>query len=140
MRVYLDASIVVALLTRDSLTAKAEKIVLVDHPTLVVSDFAAAEFASAISRRVRTGHLTAEEASAAFTLLDRWLARRARMVETTAGDVALAAQYLRRVDVALRTPDALNIAIAVRVGTAIATLDRQMAVAARTLGAEVVAA
>lgn len=44
---------------------------------------------------------------------------------------------LRRLDLPLRTPDALNIAMAQRVEAALATFDIQMARAARTLGLHV---
>jgi hypothetical protein len=47
---------------------------------------------------------------------------------------------LRRLDLTLRTPDALNIAIAQRVGATLATFDAKMADAARALGTEVAAA
>ena len=53
--VYLDASVLVALLTDELLTGRADTFMRTKKPVLVVSDFAAAEFASAIARRVRTG-------------------------------------------------------------------------------------
>jgi uncharacterized protein len=46
----------------------------------------------------------------------------------------MAARFLRRLDLNLRAPDALNIAVAQRLGIAIATFDQRMAVAARRLG------
>ncbi len=53
--VYFDASVLVALLTNDPLTRRADALMRTRTPVLVVSDFAAAEFASAIARRVRMG-------------------------------------------------------------------------------------
>jgi predicted nucleic acid-binding protein len=44
---------------------------------------------------------------------------------------------LRRLDLTLRTPDALNIAIAQRAGAAMATFDARMAEAAQALGLDV---
>jgi predicted nucleic acid-binding protein len=48
--VYLDASVLVALFTHDLLGARADAFLRTHSPVLVVSDFAAAEFASAIAR------------------------------------------------------------------------------------------
>lgn len=133
MSLYLDASVLVALLTHDLLTSRAETL-LRDHPQpLIVSDFAAAEFASALGRRVRSRELTADEARSAVATLDLWAARASQRVETTPRDVAVASAFLRRFDLTLRTPDALNIAIAERCGAALATFDVKMAAAARGL-------
>lgn len=140
MRVYLDASVMVALLTNDPLTARADTFLRASTPVLVLSDFAAAEFASAVARRVRSGEIAVEDARAAFSALDTWAARTTQRVETTAADVKAAEAALRRLDLTLRTPDALNIAIAQRAGATLATFDTKMADAARALGTEVAAA
>lgn len=137
MTVYLDTSVLVALLTNDPLTARATAFLRANAPVLVLSDFVAAEFASAMARRVRTRELAPEDARAAFTTLDTWAARTTRRVETTSADVSAAEAFLRRLDLTLLTPDALNIAIAQRVGAALATFDVKMAASARTLGVNV---
>ena len=132
MRVYFDASVLVSLLTDDPLTDRAE---LIDFGamTLVLSDFAAAEFASVMARRLRTRQVARAEVEDAFRNLDAWQ-REAELVETTSADVRAAETLIRRLDLPLRTPDALNIALARRSGAALATFDRQMADAARQLG------
>jgi len=76
--VYLDASVLVALLTNDPLTPRADAFMRANTPTLIVSDFAAAEFASAMARRVRTGGITPDEARLAFSTFDAWAARATR--------------------------------------------------------------
>lgn len=139
MRSYLDASVLVALFTLDALTARAEAWLRRARPALVVSDFAAAELASAIARRVRMGSLDAGQARAAFAAFDAWTARETERARTVSADVAAAEAWLRRLDLTLRTPDALNIAIAQRLGAALATFDAKMVAAARTLGAEIAA-
>jgi predicted nucleic acid-binding protein len=58
VRVYLDTSVLIALLTQDALTTRAETFMRTYSPILVLSDFASAEFASAMARRVRTGEMT----------------------------------------------------------------------------------
>jgi predicted nucleic acid-binding protein len=104
---------------------------------LIVSDFAAAEFSSAVARRVRMREFTIEQAGIALVGFDAWLARAANRAEIATGDLVLATTYIRRLDLALRTPDALHIAIAQRLEATLATFDRQMAAAARALGVAV---
>ncbi len=134
MTAYLDASVLVALFIQDALTARADAFLHAKTPLLMISDFAAAECASAIGRRVRTGQLTKDEAWTVFVSLDAWAARAMQRVETIPADVRAADGYLRRLDLTLRTPDALNIAIAQRIGATLATFDKRMAASARALG------
>jgi predicted nucleic acid-binding protein len=135
---YLDASVLVALFTADPLTARADTYLRTHRPTVIVSDFAAAELASAVARRVRTGELDADDAHAAFATFDGWTARAAARAETGGADVAAASAFLRRLDLTLRTPDALHIAIAQRLAAALMTFDQKMAASARSLGTVVV--
>lgn len=137
MRLYLDASVLVALVVDDPLSSRASALLRGISPVLLLSDFAAAEFASAVSRRVRTREYTARDARAAFSVLDAWAAREAQRIETTSADVTTAEAFLRRLDLTLRTPDALNIAIAQRENAVLTTFDTKMAIAARKLGTEV---
>jgi predicted nucleic acid-binding protein len=135
---YLDASVLVALLTADALSARADALLRALRPIALISDLAEAEFASAVARRVRTGEMATDLAHAAFANLDIWRARSAQMVETEATDVRAATTLLRRVDLPLRTADAINIAIARRAGARLATFDATMAIAARALGVDVI--
>jgi predicted nucleic acid-binding protein len=132
--VYLDASILLALLTNHPLTPRADAFMRTKAPALIVSDFAAAEFASAMARRVRTGGITPDEARVAFSTFDAWAARATRREQTKAADVSAAEAFLRRLDLNLRTPDALNIAIAQRIGAALISFDEKMSASARALG------
>jgi hypothetical protein len=59
--------------------------------------------------------------------------------EVATADIEAAIRILRRLDVNLRTPDAIHIAIAGRLGSTLVTFDRSMAAGARALGAEVAA-
>ena len=77
MNVYLDASVLVALFTRDAFTQRANDFLDAELPILVVSDFAAAEFASAVARMTRTREITLDEAR---IVLDRF-----RRMEITGG-------------------------------------------------------
>jgi uncharacterized protein len=110
------------------------------HPEIVVvSDFGVAEFSSAVGRRVRTRDLTREDGQLAFSNLDTWVARSASQAEVTTADIDAATRILRRLDVNLRTADAIHTAIARRLEATLVTLDRSMAAGAHALGIAVAA-
>ncbi len=134
MNFYLDTSVIVNFLTPEPLSSRADAFVGTHLDELVVSDFAAAEFSSVIARRVRTEELRPTEARTVLTDFDAWLGRAVLRVEIASGDIKQADAYLRRLDLPLRAPDAIHIAIAWRRGVSLVTFDRQLAAAARTLG------
>jgi uncharacterized protein len=137
VNLYLDASVVVALLTKDVFTSRAETYLLANAPVLIVSDFAAAEFASVIARRLRTREITEPIARVVFAELDAWVIRTTEHAETTTADMVAASGALRRLDLPLRTADAVNIAIARRIGATLMTFDEKMAASAKALGVDV---
>ena len=131
---YLDVNILVALLTPEPFSGRADGFPQNNAELLIVSDFAAAEFSSAIARRVRMREFTLDHARITLSRFDTWLARTADLVEITPADVALATAFLRRLDLTLRTPDAPHIAIARRINATLVTFDQRMAATARALG------
>ena len=108
-----------------------------DGQELLISDFAAAEVASALSRLVRMALLTEPDASARLADFDAWRAAMSSPVDITASDARLAYIYARRFDLRLRAPDALHLAIARRLDLVLVTLDPRMAAAAKELGVAV---
>jgi predicted nucleic acid-binding protein len=131
---YLDASVLVSLFVIDPTSARAEIFLAARLEQLIVSDFCAAEFSSAVARRVRMHTLTADEGRRAFANFDTWMARSVDRQQMTSADVEAANVTLRRLDVNLRAPDALHVMIAERVGATLVTFDAGMAVGARALG------
>lgn len=138
MSVYLDASVLVSLFITDLHTSRARSFLVSKSPRLIVSNFASAEFASALNRRVRMQELVEDHAVSAFTHLDSWIGQGAQWVETTPLDIQQAQSVLRRLDLPLRTPDALNIVVAARLNAELATFDERMAECGRRLGLPVV--
>jgi len=136
--VYLDVNVIVPLFAIDPLNERVEKALRGLHEDLIVSNFSAAKFSAEIARRVRTRDLRAGEAQAAFSNFDTWCARHTRLVEIDSSDIAGATGLMRRLDLSLRTPDALHIAMVQRAGCRLLTFDRTMATVARTLGVELV--
>jgi predicted nucleic acid-binding protein len=97
--VYVDASVLVALFfTPDVRSARADAFLRIRVPILLVSDFAAAELASAVARLVRMRHLEAEAARRAFVAFDAWIARAAERILATSADLTAAAAFLRRLE------------------------------------------
>jgi predicted nucleic acid-binding protein len=106
-------------------------------PAVVVSDLACAEFASVMALRTRTGRISETLARDAFLPLDTWVSAAAIPARTETSDVRRAETFLRRLDLTLRTQDAMHVALALRLDAAIATFDLRMGDAARALGAAV---
>jgi len=103
----------------------------------VISDFAAVEVASVLSRFVRTGLLTTATAVARLTDFEAWRGGTSSTVEVRPVDTRLAYAYVRRFELMLRAPDALHLAIVHRLGATLVTLDRRLAGTARQLGISV---
>jgi predicted nucleic acid-binding protein len=131
--VYLDASVLLPFLADEPTSLDIEGY-LATQPERLISDFAAAEVSSAISRMVRTRHLSHEDASARLADFDAWRAAVGSPVGLQPADGRLADAFVRRFELGLRAPDALHLAISHRVDATLVTLDRRMARAAEELG------
>jgi uncharacterized protein len=140
LSVYLDTNVLVSLFADDFFTARARNLAEVSGSSLIVSDFAAAEFASALGVRCRTGSNTIENARAALESFDEWRKRFAVAMSVLETDIQAADGFLRRLDLNLRTPDAIHIAMARRLAAELVTFDVRMAQSAAALGVTVVAA
>ena len=127
MSVYYDASVLVPLFMQEAFTARAESFLRLRPHIVTVSDFTAAEFASALARRVRTGELLPERARSAFVAFDAWTPGVTQRVAVTSADMRAAEAFIRRLDLPLRPPDAIHIALAQRLGATLATFDGAMA-------------
>jgi len=137
LSVYFDASVLVSFFTEDSFSSRADQAFRGHAIIPAVSDFGAAEFASAVARHVRMQILSAREAREVFSDFDAWVARTAARIETTPADIRAAEAILRRLNQTLRTPDAIHIAIAQRIGAELATFDIRMLECAAALGTKV---
>lgn len=135
MALYLDTSVLVSAFVEDDHSDWAARL-LIDNPEVVVSRWAEAEFTSALSLRVRSGAMKASEQIDIESRFDGWRkGRGACRVEDQ--DIAQCRALLLE-GVRLRTPDALHLSMVLRYGHALATLDKEMVVAAHLQGVEVV--
>lgn len=138
MSLYLDASVIIPIVVDEWFTKTVGAFLVGCGDNLTVSDFAAAEVASALSRLVRMGVLEIAEAEQRLADFDVWRASETDPAEMDAHDCRLANTYVRRFDLKLRAPDALHAAICRRLELQLATLDRRFAAAARALEISVV--
>lgn len=136
MTVYLDTSVLFSVFHED---AHSERVSawLSQLDTFAFSRWTMTEISSALGVQVRMRRLTAAARQELESELDRWVVGRPVRALLDA-DLSHARRLLRD-DVRLRAPDALHIALVLRCGYRLATLDDDMAAAARTLGIEVIA-
>ncbi len=134
MSVYLDASVILPTLIEEEGSAAVDRFMAGSDDTLIISDFAAAEVASALSRLVRTGALDIEDANRRLADFDAWRAAATTDLDLQASDARLAHVFVRRFELMLRAPDALHAAICRREGHLLVTMDKRLAAAATELG------
>ncbi len=135
MSYYLDTSVLVAMLVSEPHSARVLDWLDETGPgERLISDWCHTEVASALSLKVRTGHLSLELRAAAASA---WNALHATNFPTLAvlpEHFEAAARFAAQHELGLRSGDALHIAIAQEGGHTLATLDTRMADAALKLG------
>ena len=121
MSAYLDASVVLPTLIAEPTTEAVYDCLGTGDRELLISDFAAAEVAAALSRLVRMALLTNADASARLADFDAWRETMSSPVDIREADVRLAYIYVRRFDLGLRAPDAFGGYLALGITVLIAT-------------------
>jgi uncharacterized protein len=134
---YLDASVIVPTLVDEASSMTVARFLATATERLIVSDFAAAEVASALSRLVRMALLTSAHASARLREFDVWRASATDPIDFQPSDFRLANIFVRNLDLGLRAPDAVHAAVCRRGGLTLVTLDRRLAAAAEALDVHV---
>lgn len=132
--IYLDASALASLFMPDRHSMAIRSLLRSDLAAIGVSDFASAEFASAVARRVRMGELTTVQGSRLLNVYDGWIAATAELLEVEPADVRVASTFVRRFELGLRAPDALHVAVCQRLELPLLTFDERQAKAAERLG------
>ena len=134
MSAYLDASVILPTLIEEPGSARVDQYLFSASEPLVVSEFAAAEVASALSRLVRMAQMDSGEAGARLASFDVWRAASTEDIDVRPADVRLAHLFARRFDLMLRAPDALHAAVCRRADFLLVTMDKRLANAAAALG------
>jgi predicted nucleic acid-binding protein len=134
---YLDTSLLVAALTPEARTGRVHAWLeeyRTDH--LGLSDWTVTEFASALSLKVRTGHLDVHQRRKVDDVLKTWLDGSLIQIPVSRRDFAEAARMLHQHDTGLRAGDALHLAMSTHHNARLVTLDRRLAAAADALDDE----
>ena len=134
MSVYLDASVLLPTIIQEPGSEAVERFLARIDEGLVISEFAAAEAASGLSRLVRTHLIASDAAVRRLAIFDAWRADESQSIDIEGGDVRAAGAIVRRFELMLRAPDALHIAICRRLDARLVTLDIRLAEAADKLG------
>jgi predicted nucleic acid-binding protein len=135
LRRYLDTSVIVSFVINEIQTqAVRDWLAGSSAESNVVSEWTITEFHSALSLKLRTGQISPAIKIEAEGFLKRAAETLFEVVPVLRADFRRSADLASQPDLWLRAGDALNLAIAVRAGDALFTLDRRLFAAAEKVG------
>jgi uncharacterized protein len=135
LNLYLDTSVLVSALTRETSTPRVNSWLRAQAPaTLLISEWTHTEVASALSIKLRTGAITLEARANAASGFARLATDSLPTLAVTGEHFEIAAGFAAQHALGVRAGDALHLAIARLSGLTLATLDNRMADAALALG------
>lgn len=134
MAAYFDTSVLVPLFFNEAGTPAA-RLAVTQEPQAWVSSWTLAEFASAVAFKLRSGQVQETDAKMAEQLFHALTASRLTVVDVLREDFANAAVLCRSTPApGLRTPDALHLAVAQRLGLTMVSFDQALTQASRLHG------
>lgn len=135
MILYLDTSLLVCALTREDRTREVLGwLATRDQGQLASSLWVSTEFSSALSVKLRSGAVTADERAGALALFTRTVSDAFLNLPISDAQFRAAARFADHIDLGVRSGDALHLAIAAEHGATLCTLDRRLAAAGPPLG------
>ena len=133
MTAYVDTSVLVAALTRETPTARVQAwLELQPAGSLLLSEWVVTEFSAALSVKVRTGDIDSHFRSATLARFNRLTFTALEIVPVAREHFRTAARFADHY--ALRAGDALHLAVAADRSATLVALDRRLAAAASGLG------
>jgi uncharacterized protein len=130
--VYMDTSVLVALLTHEANAERIARWYEAETRPLISSDWCVPEFASALALKERTGQLTRKQGNAAWKVFDEFCSAGLRLLPLGRDVFAQAAHLVRESKHGLRAGDSLHLALALGVHSeAFFTLDARLEACAR---------
>lgn len=135
MSIYLDSSVIVALLVEEVSTSQLlDWLPQQQTGSLFVSEWTAPEVSSALSLKVRSKQISADRQVAAIAAWGKLRDMSFQTLAVLPEHFETAASFADRYDLGVRAGDALHLAIASAAGFSLMTLDKTMAAAAPLLG------
>jgi uncharacterized protein len=134
MTYYLDTSVVMSLFLTDSNSPAVQHWVNGDSERFIVSGWVACEFLDNIGRLQRAGVLSGKEAVDLRAVVDHWLSEVCERLPIDDALFDVIAENLRDHTLALRSKDAVHLAVAVRHRAILVTSDRALASVCQKLG------
>jgi uncharacterized protein len=132
---YLDTSVLVAALTNEAETERMQDWLGQQQPDgLVISDWVVTEFSSALSIKLRTGHIGADHRAIALAAFTRLAADSVTVIPVSRLQFRTAARFAEQHMLGLRAADALHLAVCADHGATLCTLDRRLSDAGTALG------
>ena len=131
---YIDTSVIVAALTKEPHTPRAERLLTARSDALAISHWTIAEFSSALSVKLRVGTINRERRDAALAAFNVMSTDSFVLLQITSSHFLSAARLADRSQQGLRAGDALHLAIAEEQGATLCTLDKRLSVAGKALG------
>jgi predicted nucleic acid-binding protein len=124
---YLDTSLLVAALTNETETERIQRwLGQQAEDDLAISDWVVTEFSSALSIKLRAGHIEPAHRADALAMFARLITDNCLLVPMSRLQFRTAVRFADQHQLSLRAGDALHLAVCADHGATLCTLDRRL--------------